>query len=131
MTNDFKVGMKVRIIPNQENIEYVDRHCEGSRKFLIHQIDVDIVKVQDIGTKKIYPAWIGVWRLESALKKLSEKEEARDKNLKWGVLEVKSQKLHHIFWKTRSMARCARKILQNDHDEKTFKVVKVKVEYLP
>ena len=126
MTNNFKVGTKVRIIPNDENFNYVRRHYQMRFEFVIKHIEDNIVYTTD---NPMTEPGIGIWRLELDSEKLSEK--FQDKNLKWGVLEVKSQKMHHIFWMTRSMARCARKILQADHDDKKFKVVKVNIEYLP
>lgn len=127
MNQKIKAGMHVQIIPNAENIKYVGRHFEGNRKFFVVSVDDDVAEVecldQDARNRGVgVGSGIGTWRLEIIKAPSSE--------MKWGVIELTSKKLHPTVWRTRSLARVARKIIQNDHVDKKFRVVKLKIEYL-
>lgn len=127
MNQRIKAGMHVQIIPTAENIKYVGQHFEGNRKFFVVSVDDDVAEVecldQDARNRGVgVGRGIGTWRLEII--------EAPSSGMKWGIIELNSKKLHHTFWRTRSMARAARKIIQNDYDDKKFRVVKLKIEYL-
>lgn len=125
MTQNFKVGDRVRLIRTPDNIDYSNLYYDGKTDFVVQRVKVypkdSVLFFSEKDTAGMHQSRVELVKASKLI----------NSNLKWGILDKTTGEILSTIWRTRDYARTSKNVIAKGNSKNRYKVVKLEIKILP